>query len=76
MMLTVGGANKEALEYMKASIPMQRLGTRAEIAEACVFLSCPMSSYTTGTVLVVDGGEWMVAGRTLEQTEGLLSSKL
>ena len=75
MTFPVGGVNKEALDYMKASIPMQRLGTRTEIAEACVFLSCPMSSYTTGMVMVVDGGEWMIGGRTLDQAEQL-SSKL
>ncbi len=42
---------------MLSMIPLQRLGTRTEIAESCLFLLSPLSSNTTGTVLVVDGGD-------------------
>ena len=52
----------QALEYVKSMIPLQRLGTRTEIAEACVFLLSPMSSFITGAILVVDGGQWMASG--------------
>ena len=41
-------------------IPLQRVGTRTEIAESAVFLASPLSSYMTGSVMVVDGGEWLV----------------
>ena len=39
------------------SIPLGRFGTVDDIARAAVFLSSPLASYVTGTVLVVDGGQ-------------------
>lgn len=38
------------------SIPIGRLATPEEVADACLFLACPESSYITGAVLPVDGG--------------------
>jgi NAD(P)-dependent dehydrogenase (short-subunit alcohol dehydrogenase family) len=37
-------------------IPMERLGTPAEVAHAVLFLASPLSAFTTGTSLGVDGG--------------------
>ena len=38
------------------AIPMQRMGTAAEVAAAITFLVSPAASYITGHVLHVDGG--------------------
>ena len=38
------------------SIPMKRVGTAAEIAEAVAFLLSPAASYITGTIVTVSGG--------------------
>ncbi|MFI1162578.1 3-oxoacyl-ACP reductase FabG [Streptomyces sp. NPDC020801] len=43
---------KEALQ----AIPMGRMGTPAEVAQAAAFLAAPAASYITGKVLTVDGG--------------------
>jgi NAD(P)-dependent dehydrogenase (short-subunit alcohol dehydrogenase family) len=43
-------------DYEQRRIPLQRLGTGAEIADAVLFLASPASAYVTGTVLHVDGG--------------------
>ena len=51
--------NPELKEKMLSTIPLGRLGTRTDIAEAAIFLASNLSSYVTGTVMVVDGGDWM-----------------
>ncbi|MGQ0466214.1 MAG: SDR family oxidoreductase [Sporichthyaceae bacterium] len=42
--------------WATAGIPLGRLGTPAEIAEAIVWLLSPAASYVTGTILDVSGG--------------------
>ncbi len=42
--------------FERTRIPLRRLGTPAEIAEAVLFLSSDAASYTTGSVLYADGG--------------------
>jgi 3-oxoacyl-[acyl-carrier protein] reductase len=37
-------------------IPLGRLGSAEEVANAVVFLASPLSAFTTGTNLVIDGG--------------------
>ena len=44
------------LEYSRQEIPVGRFGTTEEIAAVALFLSSPLSSYVTGTVIPVDGG--------------------
>ncbi len=44
----------EEMEELISSIPMERIGTPAEVAEACLFLA--ESSYVTGEVISVGGG--------------------
>lgn len=46
------------VENVKKMIPLQRLGSKEDIAEATVFLFSPAASYINGHVLVVDGGMW------------------
>jgi gluconate 5-dehydrogenase len=50
----------EKLEPMIASIPMRRQGRPAELQGAVAYLACDASSYVTGSVLVVDGGQSVV----------------
>ncbi len=46
---------KEVIEPMKARIPLRRLGTPEDIANAFVFLASEEASYITGVILSVDG---------------------
>ncbi|WGT27980.1 SDR family NAD(P)-dependent oxidoreductase [Pseudomonas marginalis] len=47
---------KPLFESIQAQQPFGRFGNPEEIARAIVFLASPISSYTSGTNLVVDGG--------------------
>ena len=43
-------------EAAVATVPMQKMGTTEDIANAVVFLAGNKSNYITGQVLCVDGG--------------------
>lgn len=49
-------ASEEVLERAGAKIPLGRLGTSEEMAEAILFLLDPRHEYMTGATLLVDGG--------------------
>jgi 3-oxoacyl-[acyl-carrier protein] reductase len=46
-------------ELLIQQIPMERLGTPEDVAEAVLFLSSPAADYITGQVLNVNGGLYM-----------------
>ena len=43
------------------TVPIKKLGTVDNIADACLWLSSPMASYVSGVILPVDGG-WSLGG--------------
>ena len=48
--------NEDVVQGWRDTIPLKRVGTPEDIANACVFLASDMSAYVTGQVLNVDGG--------------------
>lgn len=42
--------------YLREGVPLGRLGTADEVAEAIVFLASPAAAYITGIALPIDGG--------------------
>ena len=53
-------ASKEISENLLQRTPMRRFGEADEVVSAALYLASESSSYTTGTVIVVDGG-WMAS---------------
>lgn len=57
-MLERGRANNPvSADYIKEKIPMGRVGTAEEVANAMLFLASDESSYVTGIALPVEGGQ-------------------
>jgi NAD(P)-dependent dehydrogenase (short-subunit alcohol dehydrogenase family) len=50
-------AGPEAQRLAGLSTPMRRTGTAAEVADVVLWLCSPQSSFVTGTVIAVDGGQ-------------------
>ena len=57
LMLARGGDLEEGERVFGAKIPMQRMGTAAELAAAICFFLSDDASFITGQTLLVDGGE-------------------
>ncbi|HOW42597.1 MAG TPA: 3-oxoacyl-[acyl-carrier-protein] reductase [Candidatus Omnitrophota bacterium] len=51
---------EEVKKKMLEAIPMAKLGTPQDVANACLFLASNESDYITGQTIVVDGGMVMV----------------
>ena len=51
-----GEVTGAALEQFEAMIPMGRMGDPDDIGRAALFLASDLSSYMTGSQIVVDGG--------------------
>jgi NAD(P)-dependent dehydrogenase (short-subunit alcohol dehydrogenase family) len=54
--------SEDLIHRIEREIPMRRFGTTDEIADAVSFLAGPHSSYITGQVIAVDGGQWLGNG--------------
>lgn len=52
-------------ERLKKAVPLGRFGKIADIEKAAVFLCSDAASFISGAVLVVDGGHWLSANRTV-----------
>lgn len=55
-LLESGEMDQRDLAAATSRIPLRRLGTADEVAEAVVFLASPLADYITGQMLDVDGG--------------------
>ena len=53
----VTGGDQGRMDYMKAYVPVRRLGTSEEVAAAILFLASPNCAFLTGHSLSVDGGK-------------------
>jgi 3-oxoacyl-[acyl-carrier protein] reductase len=55
--------SKAFIQSMVDSIPLGRLGTPRDVAQAALFLASDEATYITGTTIVVDGGQILPEGK-------------
>jgi len=53
----IEAAGEQAMRGAAMSTPMRRMGTAAEVARAVLWLCSDQSSFVTGTVMPIDGGQ-------------------
>ncbi|MCU1310616.1 MAG: Oxidoreductase, short chain dehydrogenase/reductase family [Candidatus Angelobacter sp.] len=50
----------EGAEKLRKFIPLQRFGTKDELADLALFLTTDAAAYITGAVMLCDGGQSLV----------------
>jgi NAD(P)-dependent dehydrogenase (short-subunit alcohol dehydrogenase family) len=50
-------------EYARKAIPLGRWGAPHDIAQMVAFLASSAGDWITGSIMVVDGGEWLSGRR-------------
>ncbi|MBS0469135.1 MAG: SDR family oxidoreductase [Proteobacteria bacterium] len=58
----------EALRRATETVPLQRMGTLDDVANAALFLASAQAGYITGVVLPVDGGAALPGGRDMRSS--------
>ena len=51
------------IRTMEEAVPLGRLGTPRDIANATLFLASDEAAYITGTTIIVDGGQILPEGK-------------
>lgn len=59
------GGDPAARQGLERRLPLQRFGTKEEVADLALFLASPAARYVTGAVYAVDGGMALVGGNLM-----------
>ena len=51
------------IRSMEEAVPLGRLGTPRDVAQAALFLASDEAAYITGTTIMVDGGQTLPEGK-------------
>lgn len=62
--------NPESREKIIGTLPLQRMGSKADISNLALFLASDAASYITGSVMVCDGGWSLMGSGVLMQAMG------
>ena len=54
---------------MRKKVPLRRVGEHQELANLAAYLMSDFSSYITGEVITIDGGEWLRNGGQFSHLE-------
>jgi NAD(P)-dependent dehydrogenase (short-subunit alcohol dehydrogenase family) len=56
----------DARQKVERTVPLQRLGTKDDVANLALFLASDAASYVTGAVYACDGGMQLVGGTFMQ----------
>ena len=59
------------IRSMEEAIPLGRLGTPRDVAQAALFLASDEAAYITGTTILVDGGQTLPEGKDFRLAAGM-----
>lgn len=62
---------QETRQKLIQSLPLQRFGTKDDIAQLALFLASPAASYVTGAIMVCDGGQSLLGSGLMLQAMGM-----
>jgi NAD(P)-dependent dehydrogenase (short-subunit alcohol dehydrogenase family) len=65
---------RQAQDGVASTVPMHRLNTTTEIADAILWLCSPAASFVTGTVIPIDGGQSIAHPQRQPMTSAATSS--
>jgi peroxisomal 2,4-dienoyl-CoA reductase len=54
---------KAMASYAQSAIPLKRWGTPEDIGQMVAYLASPAGDWITGSIFVVDGGEWLAKSK-------------
>jgi len=57
--LGMGPSPAELDQIVSQAVPLRRMGTKDDCANAAIFLASDAASYVTGDILMVDGAQWL-----------------
>ncbi len=55
--------DKAMESYAKSAIPLKRWGTPEDIGQMVAYLASPAGDWITGSIFVIDGGEWLAKSK-------------
>ena len=61
-----GGRTIKNTDYEK-SIPIQRVGTKEDIANTVLYITSPAAQLLTGTTVIADGGAWLTSENSVNR---------
>jgi NAD(P)-dependent dehydrogenase (short-subunit alcohol dehydrogenase family) len=62
---------EDVRQKLVQALPLQRFGSKDDIANMALFLASPAASYVTGSIMVCDGGQSLLGGGVILQAMGM-----
>ena len=68
-----GGRTIKNTDYEK-SIPIQRVGTKEDIANTVLYVVSDAAQLLTGTTIIADGGQWLTSENSVNRLRRVMAA--